>query len=164
MLDEVSIRPAVLSDAPLLNAALRRLSEALGDTFKASEAGIAAAGFGPDPVFSALLAETGDGVVGVAVYSPLYSTRRGEAGACVSDLWVDPDRRGDGLGARLLAAVRDHAQAQWQAGFLGLDVYDDNPRARQFYARLGFTASAGDIHMTLGGSALQAVAAGHKQP
>ena len=37
----------------------------------------------------------------------------------------------------------------WKARFLKLVVYDDNPDARAFYDRVGFTASEGEIILTL---------------
>lgn len=144
-------------DAGILNTALRQLSTDMGDTHSASDADIAAAGFGPIPVFQAVLAEAAGQIVGVAVYSPLYSTTRGRAGAFVSDLWVADAARGQGLGARLLARVRDEACASWNAGFLRLLVYRTNPRAAAFYARLGFAPQSGDMQMTLEGAALDAL-------
>lgn len=53
-------------------------------------------------------------------------------GACVEMLFVDPARHGTGIGTRLLA----HARAL--KGPLSLDVNEDNPQARAFYARRGF--------------------------
>ena len=46
--------------------------------------------------------------------------------------------RGQGLGRRLLAAAIEMAPESWDVRFLKLAVYDDNPRARAFYDRLGF--------------------------
>jgi ribosomal protein S18 acetylase RimI-like enzyme len=93
----------------------------------------------------------------LAVYSPLFSTTRGWAGAYVSDLWVAAPARGQGLSVRLLAAVRNRAQAQWAAGFVRLAVYHDNPRAVSFYTTLGFVAASAETSMTLEGAALVAI-------
>lgn len=152
---EISIRKAGRADVPALHTALRQLSSDMGDKHRAGDADIAAAGFGAVAVFHALLAESPEGgVVGVAVYSPLFSTTRGMAGAYLSDLWVADVVRGGGLGVRLLAMVRDQARADWGAGFLRLAVYAANPRAVAFYRRLGFSTMVGDITMTLEGAAL----------
>ena len=156
-MDDFSLRRSTRHDASRLNAALRHLSQDMGDTHRASDADIAEAGFGPVPVLQSVLAEVAGLVVGAAVYSPLYSTTRGKAGAYVSDLWVADAARGKGLGTKLLARVRDEARADWGAGFLRLYVYHDNPRAVAFYARLGFLPQADDIQMTLEGAALDAV-------
>lgn len=154
---DVIIREATRSDAPALNAALRALSHALGDDHRACDADIARAGFGPDPAFRAIVAEGDDGLTGAALYSPVYSTVRGAAGAFVSDLWVADNMRGRRLGPRLLAAVAAAAARDWGAGFLRLTVYDDNPRAHAFYTRLGFRAHGGETSFTLDGAALEAL-------
>ena len=153
----VTIRPAGLADVARLNTALRALSAGMGDSHRARDADLAQAGVGATPAFHALLAERGGETLGVAVYSPLYSTTRGRAGAYVSDLWVAAEVRGKRLGQRLLCAVRDRARAQWGGGFLRLAVYADNPGAQVFYTRLGFGVMQGDIWMTLEGPALDAI-------
>lgn len=151
------IRAATEADLARLDAALRALSADLGDDHRATPEGILAAGFGPLPAFRALLALDGGSAVGAAVFSPLYSTTRGFPGAYVSDLWVAAAARGTGLGARLLAAVRDEAQALWGAGFLRLAVYADNPRAVTFYERLGFAPRSGETSMILEGAAFDRI-------
>lgn len=155
-MDRIAIRPAEAGDVELLDAALRALSGDLGDTHRATAADLREAGFGPRPAFRALLALQGGGAVGVAVFSPLYSTTRGVPGAYVSDLWVAASARGAGLGQRLLAAVRDEA-LQWGAGFIRLAVYADNPRAVAFYERIGFRTRTGEIGMLLEGEALERI-------
>ncbi|MCB2134255.1 MAG: GNAT family N-acetyltransferase, partial [Rhodobacteraceae bacterium] len=103
MADDITFRLAGAEDAARLNAALRALSDDLGDTHKATDDDILRAGFGKDPAFRAILALRGDAVVGVAVFSALYSTTRARAGAYVSDLWVAEAARGARIGPRLLA-------------------------------------------------------------
>lgn len=147
---EIEVRLADASDVERLDAALRRLSETIGDAHAATADTLRAAGFGSNPVFRAQIAEADGEIVGVALYSPVFSTIRGGAGIYVSDLWVGETARGSGLGARLLRAVARDAGAVWQARFLKLAVYDDNPRARTFYDRLGFVAAIGETVLTLG--------------
>ena len=148
-MENLTIRRATRADVSRLNQALRHLSETMGDKHRASDLTIAEAGFGPTSAFHAMLAEQDGAVVGAAVYSPLFSTTRGTAGAYVSDLWIDPELRGQQLGVRLLAAVRDDARAAWDAGFMRLAVYHDNARAKAFYLRLGFVPATGETSMTL---------------
>lgn len=159
-LNEVTIRPAEPADAAAMNAALRALSEGMGDDHAATDTDIARAAFGPQAACQGLVAERGNALVGVVLYSPFYSTVRAAAGAYVSDLWVDAAMRGHGLGARLLAAVRDAAARDWGAGVIRLAVYHDNPRARAFYERLGFVQGAGETCLTLEGAALAALEEG----
>jgi GNAT superfamily N-acetyltransferase len=153
-----TIRRAGRGDVEALDAGLRALSAALGDAHRATAADLLRDGFGPRPAFAALIAET-QGLLpaGVALFSPLYSTTRGGAGAYVSDLWVAEALRGAGLGARLLAAARDEAAALWGARFLRLGVYARTPRARAFYDRLGFAESPDERYLTLAGPALDAL-------
>ncbi len=150
----ITLRRATPPDATTLNAALRALSHSMGDVHRADDGQIARALGG---VFHAILAEAGADLIGVAVFSPLFSTTRGMAGAYVSDLWVAPQARGTGLGQRLLATVRDEAASDWDAGFLRLGVYADNRVARRFYARLGFTEPANEHYLTLAGPGLAAL-------
>lgn len=140
-------------DGARVDAALRKLAEAMGDPFRASLRLVAQAVCGPNPVARALIAVDG-GDVGIVVWSPFLSTTRGMAGAYVSDLWVADAARGHGLGQRLLAGVRDAMATEWGDCFLRLAVYDDNPDAGRFYKRLGFTAKPDEIWMTLEGAPL----------
>lgn len=144
-----TFRRAEKADAARLNQALRRLSDGMGDIHRASDELIERAGFGPNPAFHAILAELGTAIVGVAAFSPLFSTTRGSAGVYVSDLWIAPDLRGQQLGIHLLCAIREEANALWGAGFMRLAVYNGNPRAQAFYQRLGFVPSRGEVTMTL---------------
>lgn len=155
----ISIRRAEKADAEKLNAALMRLSEDIGDDHGASAEDLIRHGFGPSPAFHALLAEKDPGgeVLGVIVYSPVFSTVRASAGLYVSDLWVSGETRGSGLGKRLLSAALQAAPKDWTVGFLKLAVYEDNPSARAFYDRLGFSHDPNETYLTLAGSALNAL-------
>ncbi len=59
----------------------------------------------------------------------------------ISDLWVDPDRQGEGVGARLLGALEDQIRA---AGFEGveLETHANNAPAIAFYERLGYRVTS----------------------
>lgn len=48
-------------------------------------------------------------------------------------LFVDPERQCEGIGTALLNWAKDHSK-----GLLTVGVYEENPRARQFYRRSGF--------------------------
>ena len=66
----------------------------------------------------------GDRVVGFACL-----VGEGELAA----LFVDPERQCEGIGTALLNWVKDHSK-----GVLTVGVYEENPRAWQFYKRSGF--------------------------
>lgn len=148
-MDAITIRRAEASDAARLNAALRRLSDDIGDPHGATDEMLVRAGFGDYPVFHALLAEANGETVGVALYSPVFSTVRASPGVYVSDLWVSDTVRGKGLGRKLLKAVATDAGRAWGAGFLKLAVYHDNDEAQAFYHRLGFTPVDDESIMSL---------------
>jgi len=151
-MDDIIIRQTVPDDAADLNRALGQLSADMGDEHRASDADIARFCFGPSPVFHALFAEAADGsVVGLAAYSPFFSTVSGSVGIYVSDLWVAEETRGKRLGERLLAAVRVAGMDAWDASFIRLNVYHDNPKALAFYERLGFVHYVETQFMTLAG-------------
>ena len=63
-----------------------------------------------------------------------------EAGPFVISMWLDPARRGEGLGWRLLEAVAGWAEAQG-FGRLRLMVVRGNRAARDLYLRFGFTTT-----------------------
>ena len=153
----MTIRLATRADAVRLNAALRRLSDDLGDTHRATDDMIARAGWGAHPSFRALIAEEGEAVTAVALYSPCFSTSRGGALAYISDLWVAEMQRGTGMGRRLLAEVARDAAATWGADRLKLVVYDDSPAARAFYDRLGFTPATGQTELHLDAAQCEAL-------
>ncbi|MDC0670869.1 GNAT family N-acetyltransferase [Nannocystis radixulma] len=92
------------------------------------------------PPFECLLAEDDDGaVVGFALYFHNYSTWRGRPGLYLEDLFVEPSRRGRGIGKQLLvrlaqlAVERGCARMEWA-------VLDWNTPAIGFYESLGARA------------------------
>ena len=157
-MNEINIRTAAPGDVAALNHALSQLSAGMGDKHRASDADIARACFGPVPVLHAVVADGLDGqLVGVAAYSPFFSTVYGSVGIYVSDLWVDEKIRGQRLGQRLLAAVHKAGLEAWGASFIRLGVYHDNIRARAFYERLGFVSADDTEFMMLTGQSLKSL-------
>lgn len=148
-----AIRPAGPADAATLDAGLAALSAELGDVHRMDAAGLRAAFAAPVAPFRAVLA----GERGLALYSPVFSTVAGGAGAHVSDLWVAAAARGTGLGRALLSAAARDAAAAWGAAFLSLVVYDGSAAARAVYARLGFREVTGERRLVLRGDPLDAL-------
>lgn len=66
----------------------------------------------------------------------------------IKQLYTDPDRIGQGLGARLMDWAMHEARAAG-ADAVELSVYADNPAAHRFYARYGF-AKLADITFRVG--------------
>jgi GNAT superfamily N-acetyltransferase len=151
------IRLAGVEDVPALHAGLSALSADLGDPWLSTHDDLRDAGFGARPSFAAVLAEGPDGLMGCAIFSPIYSTMRAAPGLFVSDLWAAPAARGTGMGPRLLAAAAAHAGDLWGARWLKLSVHKTNPRARTFYDRLGFVPDAGLDTLVLEADAFNAL-------
>jgi GNAT superfamily N-acetyltransferase len=149
-MSEITLRAVETSaDVALLDDGLRRLSADLGDPHKGDAALLEQALFGPHPAAYATLAMQGEALRGVALYSPVLSTVKGAAGVYVSDLWVAPEGRGQGLGRRLLAGAAVSAAQWWNARWLSLAVYDHSTGSRKFYERLGFGPQDGATVMKL---------------
>ena len=139
MAGEVTIRRAVEADVAVLHEMLAALTREIGyqAAFRTEVDGLRRHGFGPQPLFRALLARQADHTLGIAVYPPEFSTLRGRPGVYLQDLYLRPDARASGLGRRLIGAVVRDA-ADWQAAYLGLAAHSGNEAALAFYARLGF--------------------------
>ena len=134
----VTIRSAVEEDCTTILRFVRELAEfeREADSVKATEADFRRDGWGPHPVFEALIAELDGTPVGFALTFRNFSTWEGRPGLYVEDLYVTPDARRWGVGRKLLVAV---AQRAVERGYrrVDLNVLDWNP-AREFYDRVGF--------------------------
>jgi len=94
-----------------------------------------------------LLAREGDRPVGVAFLSFQWTLERGGRVMWLEELYVLPERRGQGTGQRLLEAALEAARAR---GCLAveLEVEASHSRAANLYARAGFQPLA-RVHWTL---------------
>lgn len=85
-------------------------------------------------------AREGDGVVGMVSILFTVSTAEGARAAVLEDMVVDPARRGEGIGSRLLAEAILRAR---EAGCKRITLLTDatNQSAMRFYGRAGFVRS-----------------------
>lgn len=150
----IDIAPVRRETLPQLETALQRLATDLGDTYATDRSILADAVCGANATCLALIALEDGVLAGAVLAMPVFSTIRGGSGLFVSDLWVAESFRGKGLGRRLLAATLREGERRSAGRFLKLTVYDDNPRARAAYDRLGFTAQTGETTMFLTGAPL----------
>ena len=93
-------------------------------------------GFGPNPVWWALVAETNAGeIAGMALYYIRYSTWKGQR-MYLEDIVVKESMRGNGIGKKLMDALIVEAK---EKGFSGMvwQVLDWNEPAIEFYKKLG---------------------------
>lgn len=87
----------------------------------------------------AILVARAPGPVGVAVLAYTWTLEHGGRAAWLDELYVVPERRGAGIGQRMLAAALAVARAD---GCLAVDleVDADHARAESLYLREGFAA------------------------
>jgi GNAT superfamily N-acetyltransferase len=155
----LSIRPATSKDAALLTTLIHELAEfdRLGHEAGLTEEDIARDGFGPNPKFRAVIAESDGQVSGYAVFFEFYSTFQGRAGLFLDDIFVLEKFRKQGIGKALVAHV---AGIAWKEGYFSMrwEVLDWNTPAIEFYRKLGAVFLDEWKAALLVGDALQAVA------
>jgi GNAT superfamily N-acetyltransferase len=154
------IRPAEIGDAETLYGFVLRLDRegapnATGAPIMTA-AEVRTAGFGPDPLFEAFIAEGDNSApLGAASFFRGYSGWHAGSIAVVHMLFVIPEARGSGIGRALLSAVAGLAiRRGWQR--LDLLVDDHNP-ATGFYQTIGMD-DTGERRYCAEGEALAALA------
>ena len=105
------------------------------DAVKVTEQELIIDGFGKNPKYQCILAETNNKIVGLAFYTPRYSTWVGDT-LHLEDLVVTKKMRGKGIGTLLYksflmeAKRRDVNRVEWS-------VLDWNKPAIDFYKKTG---------------------------
>jgi ribosomal protein S18 acetylase RimI-like enzyme len=92
-----------------------------------------------EPEAAVFVAEENANVIGyayLAVESYDYMSLRGPAGV-LHDIIVDPERRRDGVGRRLLAAVLEYLRSRGLSQIV-LSTAERNEAAQRFFAGVGF--------------------------
>ena len=134
----VVVRAATAADAAHVARFIRELAryEQLEHQLDLDEARLRDHLGGAQPACGALLAEIAGTPIGFALFFPTYSTFRTEICLHLEDLFVLPERRGQGVGKALLKRVAAIA-AERGCGRLEWAVLDWNEPAIRFYQRLG---------------------------
>jgi GNAT superfamily N-acetyltransferase len=90
------------------------------------------------PERGAVLVATLDGrIVGMAALSTMWTLEHGGPAVWLDELYVEPSRRGQGIGRALLAAACDVAR-EYGGRTIDLEVDADHAHAAHLYAREGF--------------------------
>jgi GNAT superfamily N-acetyltransferase len=154
-----TIRAAVASDTPQILAFIRELAayEKLAAEVVATEEGLSATLFGPQPAAEVLIAEVNGAPAGFALFFHNYSTFLGQAGIFLEDLFVRPEFRARGVGRALLIRLAALARERG-CGRLEWSVLDWNADAIGFYRRIGATAMSDWTTYRLSGEALAQLA------
>lgn len=156
---QITIRPAVASDTPLILTLIRELAEfeKLLHEVVATEEQLREKLFGPKAVPEVLIAEADGKGVGFALFFHNFSTFLAKPGIYLEDLFVKPEFRSKSIGLKLLQAIakiaveRDCGRFEWS-------VLDWNERAISFYHRLGAKPQNEWTVQRLTGDALKALA------
>jgi len=138
MAPDLRIEPATQDDVPLILHLVKKLAayERLEHEVVATEEDFRKALFGPERVAEALLAFSGSQPVGFALYFSTFSTFVGRPGIYLEDIFVEPEHRGQGIGAALLTRIARIA-CDRNCGRLEWSVLTWNEPAIGFYERLG---------------------------
>ena len=143
MTEASAIRPARPEDAIGLHrllVGLAALDGGDGNAVTSTPEVLRRDGFGPDAKFHALVAEREGALVAFALYYWTYSSWRGAQRLHLEDIFIAESERGQGIGRRLLAALRQIATDRGAVA-ISLRVEADNNSARRFYAAMGFCES-----------------------
>jgi len=132
------VRQARESDVDGIHSLIVELAtyERSADQVRATPNQLRAALFGAQPAAYALVADTGDELVGFALYFRNFSTWEGVHGIYLEDLYVKPEHRGAGHGKALLCSLaalaveRGYARLEWA-------VLNWNQPSIDFYRSLG---------------------------
>ncbi|RZS90109.1 L-amino acid N-acyltransferase YncA [Motilibacter rhizosphaerae] len=132
------VRPVRPDDVPAVLGLVRDLAayERAPEQVVATEDDLSAALFAPHPAVFAHVADDDGEVVGFALWFRSFSTWLGRHGLYLEDLYVRPDRRGDGVGTRLLRTLAALC-VEHGYGRLEWTCLDWNEPARGFYRSLG---------------------------
>jgi len=155
----IAIRAATSKDVSLILKFIRALAvyERAPDAVAATEADLLRDGFGSNPFYFCLIAESDGDPAGFALYFFNYSTWLGRPGLYLEDLFVHPEFRGLGIGKALLQRV---AAIAVEKGCLRLqwEVLDWNTPAINFYSAMGAEFLDEWRNVRIGGDALRKLA------
>jgi GNAT superfamily N-acetyltransferase len=154
----ITIREGRVTDVPVLARFLEGLFEDMKEP-PPPEIGpkLARDGFAAEPFFEILIADRGSEALGYSMSWPSYETQEAEVVVSLSDLYVLPTARGEGIGSALMGEVARRGRARGWAG-MWWPVFKSNDTARRYYAR--FASEDPDaLYCTLDGAAFEQLAA-----
>jgi len=154
----IRVRPARFDDAAILAEMANDLNDHVGihnRPFTPEKVRVDV--FGPQPAFTAVVAELEGTVVGYAAFALGYNTDVAARSMWLHDIFVAPAARRRGVGYVLMTAVAAEAM---RAGAVSLEwgVHTANTGALEFYRRLGAGGAAVRI-MSVTGERLGVLAA-----
>jgi GNAT superfamily N-acetyltransferase len=157
------VRAAEPADIPALMRLKRLLAQAEDSlhAVRATAADWLRDGFGNSAGFAAFVAEDNGTVIGMATCSRRVITGWNGPVIFLQDLFVEPDRRAQGIARALMARVATLAR-DLGSPIVELTVRADNP-AQSFYVNTGFLPLPQCLTYVLAGPALTALAEQDKE-
>ena len=155
----LSIRQATPEDVPLLHTLIHELAEfeKLNDEASVSEEDLLRNGFGDQPKFRAVIAESDGQPAGYAIFFEFFSSFQGCPGLFLDDIFVRSQFRKKGIGKALLAHVAGIAYRE-KYFCMRWEVLDWNTPAIEMYRNLGAVFMDNWKEVCLIGEPLQALA------
>ncbi|MCW3475450.1 GNAT family N-acetyltransferase [Limobrevibacterium gyesilva] len=155
-----SFRDAVPGDEAIVAGFVQALAEyeKLSHEAVATEADFARALFGAPARCQAMIVEADGQPVGFALWFYNFSTFTGRPGLYLEDVYVLPERRGQGIGRAVFRELARRAIAEGCAR-MEWSVLDSNAPAVKFYRSLGARPKDEWTMQQLSGETLAAVAA-----
>lgn len=150
------VRQGRLDDAADLARMINAFNVEEGSPGRITTEGVVDLCFDRNPLFTPLVADGNDQLIGYALIMRYFDTEPCAWGSYMQDLFVIPDKRSLGIGRRLIAAAARYTLDQNRNG-LFWHVRDHNHRGRAFYAGVGAEEQA-PIPVTLDGDALRRMA------
>ena len=134
----VTVRDAVRADAPLILKFIEDLAdyEKLRHEAVATVVDLERELFGDNPKVFCQIAEAGGQAAGFALWFYTFSTFVGRHGIWLEDLFVSPDKRGQGIGKALLVDLAQRCVRE-KLGRFEWAVLDWNQPSIDFYAAQG---------------------------
>lgn len=136
-----TIRKATIDDVPQITQLMREIKIFhKRDTDSVSEDKIRKYGFGESPRFKTDLAVVDDKVVGFSLYYFGFSGFNTAPELCLEDLYIQPEYRGNGIGAALFKKLENYCKQEecYRIFFL---VSKWNAEAINFYESMGAKVS-----------------------
>ena len=145
----VTVRTARSEDCDTILRMIRALAQyqGIGNRVTAKVETLRRDGFGPQPRFEAIIAESHGRPVGLAMFQMNYSIWEASCSLQITDLFVDEVARGTGVGFRLVLDVAAIARERECSG-LQLNMVHANP-SRTSLDRMGFVHQDDLLHYTL---------------
>ncbi|MCF6370393.1 GNAT family N-acetyltransferase [Rhizobium sp. TRM95001] len=135
----VTIRAAKRHDLPELHEMIAALAAHHGDAASMTPETLERDLFGPMPWIQALVADSGNGLMGYAILVPLYRAQEGRRGMDLHHLFVRDGQRGNGIGQHLVSRAREIARSAG-CDYLSVSAATGNVAAHRFYEQMDFLA------------------------